>query len=71
MTLHALGFQFDTDHSPRPPLDDSITGPLMRVDCGTGRDLSVRDIVTRLGLTWLAVIAGGVLVALGMSWWMA
>jgi hypothetical protein len=50
MTLHALGFQFDTDHSPRPTLEDSVNGPLMRVDCGTGYSLRA---MWRIALPWV------------------
>jgi hypothetical protein len=66
MTLHFAGLHFDTDY--KPPFEDSVTGPLMRVDCGTA--YSLRALCGK-ALTVAGWAFGMLLMAAGfvLAWW--
>jgi hypothetical protein len=71
MTLNFAGLRFDNDY--KPPLEDSVTGPLMRVDCGTAYSLQCRfdSLVEGLGFIWSVWLPAFVTIVLGalLVWW--
>jgi hypothetical protein len=66
MTLNFAGLRFDNDY--KPPLEDSVTGPLMRVDCGTA--YSLRALWDK-ALPWVCRAFGMLSMAAGfvLAWW--